>query len=108
MEAAHWLRNHTEPGELVFDPIGLVSFFAERPTWHPTDPHAPIRARFAVIDSDRVYRTDPISHAMIKRYSEHGVPAKHFVQEKGRRTNVLYLYEWKAPMAHKEIPSGIR
>lgn len=94
IEAAAWIKDHTQSGEAVFDPINLVSFYADRPNWRPTHPDQPITVRFAVVDVERVYRTDLCSHGVIKRFNAVGKPVAKFVQSKSHREGVVYILEW--------------
>ena len=94
LQAAAWIKEHTQDGEAVFDPINLVSFYADRPNWRPTHPDQPIPVRFAVVDVERVYRTDLCSHGVIKRFNAAGKPVATFAQPKSHRQGVVYIFEW--------------
>ena len=89
LQAAEWIKEHTQAGEAVFDPINLVSFYADRPNWRPTHPEQPIPVRYAVVDVERVYRTDLCSHGVIKRFNAAGKPVATFVQPKSHRQGVV-------------------
>jgi hypothetical protein len=94
LQAAEWIKAHTQAGEAVFDPINLVSFYADRPNWRPTHPEQPIPVRYAVVDVERVYRTDLCSHGVIKRFNAVGKPVATFVQPKSHRQGVVHIFEW--------------
>ena len=108
LEAAAWINAHTEPGEAVFDPGQLVSFFADRPNWQPRYFPKAIPCRYAVVDVERVYRTDPWSHYIIKRFNEGGQVANKFVQPKSKREGVLYILELPQAVGRNATEGGLR
>lgn len=108
VQAAEWLKEHTAPGETVFDPIQLVSFFADRPNWRPTHPNEAIPVRYAIVDVERVYRTDLCSHGVIKRFIEFGRPVEKFVKPKSNREGIVYILEWRQSASANQAEGGLR
>jgi hypothetical protein len=108
VDAVRWLKEHTPAGEAVFDPSQLVSFLADRPTWRPRHPREPIPVRYAVVDVDRVYRTDSASHAVIKRFNEFGRPVAKFVEPNSRRKGVMYVFELPPDRSARLPTTGAR
>jgi len=107
LDAAEWLKTHTQPGEAVFDPVCLVSFYADRPNWKPIEQPKTIPVRYGVIDLERVYRTDGLSHLVIRSFGQLGRPVAEFRQRKSNRQGVVYIYE--LPVATAQTPrEGIR
>jgi hypothetical protein len=108
VDAAEWIKEHTAPGETVFDPIQLVSFYADRPNWRPSHPDQAIPVRYAVVDLERVYRTDLNSHGVIKRFIEFGRPVEKFVTKKSNREGVVYILEWRQSASAIQEKGGLR
>jgi hypothetical protein len=104
VDAAAWLKEHTRPGEAVFDPLDLVAFYADRPNWRPIDPDQPIPVRYAVVDVERVYRSDLMQHLIIKRFNKTATVAARFKQAKSQREGVVYILEW--PQASARATEG--
>lgn len=82
-QAADWLARRAGADQLVFDPTGLVAFFAGRPEWRPTDdPAADASVRFAVLDVRTPWRAPVDLDPRIARMLWTAAPAASFGKDR--------------------------
>lgn len=109
MQAARWLREHTRPGDMVFDPSRASAFFAGRPQWLPNvSVPARLPFKFAVIDPSLVYRSEPLMHQAIRAANDQGRVVAQFPRKKeGTEVGVYVLRLDQEAVSQKE-PDTLR
>lgn len=102
MRAAHWLKRHSRPNQRVFDPIGLVSFFASRERLHPNA--QVVDGAYAVIDPSCVPDMDGPTRSAMDWVVRSWLLAAAFPKEAGTTAVGVYVYE--APGVETQRENG--
>lgn len=94
MLASAWLRNHTEPTDVIFDTAGASSFFADRHCWTPDGPvEAHLLPRYAVIDPTTVYRDDYSMYNAVRLVNERGKLVATFPRRQGSSEIGIFVFD---------------
>lgn len=91
--AARWLREHSEPGDVIFDHSGMCAFFAQRESWEPNGPVPPrLPIRYAVLDVSLLDRTGEPALTVIHQVHETGRLAAEFPKRPGSPRAGVYIF----------------